>query len=807
MGGKWTMFERLMRALGLAAVLGLAGSALAAAPQVGQTLNGQVDVGLAKKIPLPPGAWKVEASFPVETPLTGTTEPSIALTTLVLWSLEPRPEILVLVLEYSEFARINWRGQPCDNATALAQNAALLADPLGSGANSTRVRCNRLFPVVNFRNAVTQAPSSKSAWFAGRFGPLAARAAQFPVTGLELRGYASVLNGDKISWWAYPNTALQGLDAGGVALFRSPQPPGPRGDAATAYMVALMTWGSTYTQAIDSAYLAGTGPSVVPRLHFDSVDPRLLAAAPTAAPSAAPSTSTPPPAPAVPAARPLAESAAASLRNCAARLVITLADGSRTCLADHNVAALRSSSAAAGLAQAIPNSGVFHIAVAAAAGRCPAAVGLSASKATYSSAGENAPEVRALRALGECQAAMRAAGAAPDCNCTILASDGSSSLGPDAFAVLASLKGSTLATLDRPEPSSLPKSAASPAVVPAAPAAGAALAQNATSTPSATTGPAATTAARPAPALTAGTPLQSPPRPAAPAPAVAAATPTQAVPAALPNPELVALRMQLESLQAQVTRQQDSAATRPAVAPAPPVAPVAPRLRARALIIGNGKYAQLGTLPNPANDARAIGDKLRKFGIEVDLVLDADRPALVRALGEYQSRAAGYDVNIFFYAGHGLQVDGINYIVPVDMSGAGATAGSVKLNAVSLNDALEYLPARTRLVFLDACRDNPLSRSLRASRSGSGSGLAPVNTMSGTLVAYATKDGSIAEDGHGRNSPYTEALLRHLDAEEDIAIVLRRVRQAVLQATDKRQEPWEYGSLIGDQLILSRLAR
>jgi uncharacterized caspase-like protein len=219
------------------------------------------------------------------------------------------------------------------------------------------------------------------------------------------------------------------------------------------------------------------------------------------------------------------------------------------------------------------------------------------------------------------------------------------------------------------------------------------------------------------------------------------------------------------------------------------------------------KCERRGGLPNPVNDARAIAAKLQGFGIEVDLVLDADRSALVRALGEYQSRAAGYDVNILFYAGHGLQVDGVNYVVPVEMSVVGATAGSVKLNAVSLNDALEYLPARTRVVFLDACRDNPLSRSLRASRSSASAGLAPVNASSGTLVAYATKDGSTAEDGSGRNSPYTAALLQHLDLEEDIAIVLRRVRQAVLLATDKRQEPWEYGSLVGEQLVLSRLVR
>jgi uncharacterized caspase-like protein len=82
-----------------------------------------------------------------------------------------------------------------------------------------------------------------------------------------------------------------------------------------------------------------------------------------------------------------------------------------------------------------------------------------------------------------------------------------------------------------------------------------------------------------------------------------------------------------------------------------------------------------------------------------------------------------------------------------------------------------------------------------------------VSSVSGTLLSYATRDGSTAEDGNGSNSPYTTALLQHLDQPEDIALVLRRVRQSVLQATNQRQEPWEYGSLVGEQLILPRLAR
>jgi hypothetical protein len=231
------------------------------------------------------------------------------------------------------------------------------------------------------------------------------------------------------------------------------------------------------------------------------------------------------------------------------------------------------------------------------------------------------------------------------------------------------------------------------------------------------------------------------------------------------------------------------------------------KLTARALVIGNGSYTSFQRLPNPKFDAQSIAEKLRSFGIQVDLILDADRDLLVKALNDYANKAIGMDVNILFYAGHGVQVEGINYLIPTNMRADGISAGYVKLSGIALNAVLDYMPAKTRLVFLDACRDNPASRSLIASRGAATVGLAPVSAATGTLIAYATKEGMVAADGEGLNSPYTSALLRHLDAPLDINIVLRRVRQTVLQMTSNGQEPWEYGSLIGDQLILSEMAR
>lgn len=298
-------------------------------------------------------------------------------------------------------------------------------------------------------------------------------------------------------------------------------------------------------------------------------------------------------------------------------------------------------------------------------------------------------------------------------------------------------------------------------------------------------------APRPQPRIT-----EARPQPAPAAPAAAAAPPVAAPPAVAAQPATPATPP--------VVTQAPAVA---AVVPAPqPLPAPAPRQRVRALVIGNGKYVQFGPLANPANDARAVAQKFRQMGFEVDLVLDATRERMVAALNQYEQRARGGDVDVLYYAGHGVQVDGVNYLIPTDMSAQGITPGYLRLNGIALNSVLDYLPAKTRLVFLDACRDNPVARTLAGSRGG-GIGLAPFSAASGTLIAYATRDGATADDGNGLHSPYTTALLQHLDQPEDIQLVLRSVRSTVMQLTSGRQEPWEYGSLVGGSLVLSRIAR
>lgn len=226
-------------------------------------------------------------------------------------------------------------------------------------------------------------------------------------------------------------------------------------------------------------------------------------------------------------------------------------------------------------------------------------------------------------------------------------------------------------------------------------------------------------------------------------------------------------------------------------------------VEAHALVIGNSAYAGSARLTNPGNDAAAISRKLSDLGFKVTRIDDGDREALVRGLVQFQQRASSSQVTVLYYSGHGMQIDGVNYLLPVNIDPS--KPSTLKLQALPLDTIIEtYVPGRTRLVFLDACRDNP---AVSASTRGFSRGLAPIQAPAGTLIAYATRDGGVAEDGKGRHSPFTQALLDMIDEPEDISLILRKVRDRVMQETAGRQQPWEYGSLSGGALVLSSLKR
>ena len=225
-----------------------------------------------------------------------------------------------------------------------------------------------------------------------------------------------------------------------------------------------------------------------------------------------------------------------------------------------------------------------------------------------------------------------------------------------------------------------------------------------------------------------------------------------------------------------------------------------------ALVVGNSTYAHIGRLPNPANDAVAVSAALRRLGFEVTTTLDAGLTDLNQALRTFTRHSAGADVALVFYAGHGLEMDGVNYVVPVDARLERDV--DVRYETATLEDLVaSTLGASLRLVILDACRNNPLARSMQrtvARRSVSGGSFGEFNEDllgNETLVAYAAAAGTTAADGRGRNSPYTAALLEHLEQPLEIGLMFRRMRARVLAATGGEQRPHEYHSLLGEHYL------
>jgi len=221
-----------------------------------------------------------------------------------------------------------------------------------------------------------------------------------------------------------------------------------------------------------------------------------------------------------------------------------------------------------------------------------------------------------------------------------------------------------------------------------------------------------------------------------------------------------------------------------------------------ALVIGQSAYRSVPALPNPANDARAVTQMLTDSGFEVSTASDLSQDELRQQVNAFAGKVAakGADtVALVFYAGHGLQIDGENYLVPVDVDPK--READIPIQAVRLNDVLNTLtsvPSKMRILMLDACRNNPFPDISKSA----GGGLAIVDAKigaPGTFLSFSTSPGAVAEDGSGVNSPYTSALLG-AGRESGIPIeeTFKRVRLAVNKATDGRQTPWDSSSLTDD---------
>ncbi|MDP4024833.1 caspase family protein [Methylobacterium sp. NEAU 140] len=224
-----------------------------------------------------------------------------------------------------------------------------------------------------------------------------------------------------------------------------------------------------------------------------------------------------------------------------------------------------------------------------------------------------------------------------------------------------------------------------------------------------------------------------------------------------------------------------------------------------ALVIGNAAYAAAPRLPNTGRDAAAVAEVLRATGFRtVTLAPDLGRAALIAALNAFSEQAERADWALVYFAGHGVEIGGTNYLVPVDARLK--SDRDIGDEAVALDRVLEAIePARKlRLVILDACRDNPFLTTMRrtlATRSV-GQGLARVEPEGGTLIAFAAKHGQTALDGEGRNGPFVEALVRRVRTPGlEISKLFRLVHDDVVAATGRRQHPHVYGSLPGDDFF------
>ncbi|WP_128926823.1 caspase family protein [Bradyrhizobium guangxiense] len=271
-------------------------------------------------------------------------------------------------------------------------------------------------------------------------------------------------------------------------------------------------------------------------------------------------------------------------------------------------------------------------------------------------------------------------------------------------------------------------------------------------------------------------------------------------------------------------RDAPSPTTQPTSAPAPqqtgatPAPSPAPAIRGTrmALVVGNGAYAHVKALPNPANDARAVAKSLRDIGFTVAEGIDLDRAAMQRMTREFLREAARAQIAVVYYAGHGVQVDGRNYLIPVDVElkpGTAMTAAMIDMDTImaGLDDQV-----RTNILIFDACRNNPMAQQVASAGTNraieGASGLAAPTSLgsgatlgAGTLIAFATAPGQVALDGEGANSPFSAALSRHIGTPGlEVQQMLTRVRAEVVSSTKNKQVPWSNSSLLGEVYLAEK---
>ncbi|GGF72814.1 caspase family protein [Alteromonas lipolytica] len=234
-----------------------------------------------------------------------------------------------------------------------------------------------------------------------------------------------------------------------------------------------------------------------------------------------------------------------------------------------------------------------------------------------------------------------------------------------------------------------------------------------------------------------------------------------------------------------------------------------------ALIIGNASYA-FSPLKNPLRDAYAVNDALQSIGFTTALLKNASMNEIVNAVEDFYADTAENDIRLFYYAGHAIQINGKNYLIPIhaDLK----SQNNIEEETYNIDQLMAAMNqenvSQTNIVILDACRNNPFLEEVTAQSGNSRSidrglrlvqsGLASIKAPPGTFVAYATEPGMVAEDGEGSNGTYTKHLLKHIrKPRTSIEDLFKLVRKGVMEETDFRQVPWEHSSLYGDIFFVS----
>lgn len=214
-----------------------------------------------------------------------------------------------------------------------------------------------------------------------------------------------------------------------------------------------------------------------------------------------------------------------------------------------------------------------------------------------------------------------------------------------------------------------------------------------------------------------------------------------------------------------------------------------------ALVVGNSDYANGVSLKNPANDANLIEATLEELGFDVIKSLNVDKDSLLNSIREFSRRMSSYNVALFYYAGHGLQIDGVNYLIPVDAKLENKDDCNWEAVTVStVTDEFKKHSTNTNIVILDACRNNPFRSWVRGAEQGF-KAMGPIN---GTIISYATSEGATAADGTGNNGLYTEELVKQMVIPQQIENVFKNTRKYVMEKSKNEQVPVEWNYLIGD---------